>query len=85
MRRGNTYPLGKECTNGNYYTVKEVVEKQPGAIWYDQNRYVTMVETIGALNEAYAHSAMKIIFWFNIDEMPEEFIEQIYISTNMHP
>ena len=80
---GNTYPFRTECTNGNYYYDDEVVEKQPGAIWYDRYENVKMEEAVGTLNEVYAHSAMKIIFLINIDEMPEEFIEQIRTSTNL--
>ena len=82
MDSGSTYPFRKESTRGNYYKDDEIVEKQPGAIWYDQYENIKLAETVETLNEMYDHSAMKIIFLSNIDELPVEFIEEIRLSTN---
>ena len=48
---GNTYPFRNSSTTGNYYMNNEVVEKQSGAIWFDQFEHIKYHEAVAMLNE----------------------------------
>ena len=57
---GNTYPFRKSTTTGNYYKNNEVVDRQSGAVWFDQLENIKCHLAVGMLNDNYLTSAMKI-------------------------